>query len=243
MSDLSIQDNNKEEKEHFDQFKSALDTLKIEYEFQKNNYVKEFEKMKETINSKNCQIEEYKSKYNNIINENKQLKSLIISLKNTIKSLEQQIEKFKTYQNNIMLKQTEIRNYFDLDVNKAISNIDYIIKKELPKTTKVNCNLEQIKQFDLEKVNERIEKENKKNTSMKENSFDNLYQQRERNEFFYKCKKKMNPIDYANLISVVKLSNSNSISKNEIFIRITNILEPNYPEISNLFKKLFSPVK
>ena len=53
----------------------------------------------------------------------------------------------------------------------------------------------------------------------------------------------MNPIDYANLISVVKLSNSNSISKNEIFIRITNILEPNYPEISNLFKKLFSPVK
>ena len=78
---------------------------------------------------------------------------------------------------------------------------------------------------------------------MKENSFDNLYQQRERNEFFSKCKKKMNPIDYANLISVVKLSNSNSISKNEIFIRITNILEPNYPEISNLFKKLFSPVK
>ena len=73
MSDLSIQDNNKEEKEHFDQFKSALDTLKIEYEFQKNNYIKEFEKMKETINSKNCQIEEYKSKYNNIINENKQI--------------------------------------------------------------------------------------------------------------------------------------------------------------------------
>ena len=35
-----------------------------------------------------------------------------------------------------MLKQTEIRNYFDLDVNKAISNIDYIIKKELPKTQK-----------------------------------------------------------------------------------------------------------
>ena len=30
MSDLSIQDNNKEEKEYFDQFKSALDTLKIE---------------------------------------------------------------------------------------------------------------------------------------------------------------------------------------------------------------------
>ena len=226
MSNISIQDNNKEEKEHFDQFKSALDTLKIEYEFQKNNYIKEFEKMKETINSKNCKIEEYKSKYNNIINENKQLKSLI-----------------KTYQNNIMLKQTEIRNYFDLDVNKAISNIDYIIKKELPKTTKVNCNLEQIKQFDLEKVNERIEKENKKKILMKENSFDNLYQQRERNEFFSKCKKRMNPIDYANLISVVKLSNSNSISKNEIFIRITNILEPNYPEISNLFKKLFSPVK
>ena len=31
---------------------------------------KEFEKMKE-INLKNCKIEEYKNKYNNIINENK----------------------------------------------------------------------------------------------------------------------------------------------------------------------------
>ncbi len=60
MSDLSIQDNNKE-KEHYDQFKSALETLKTEYEFQKTNYVKEFEKSKETINSKNYQIEEYKS--------------------------------------------------------------------------------------------------------------------------------------------------------------------------------------
>ena len=85
-----------------------------------------------------------------------------------------------------MLKETEIRNYFDLDVNKAISNIDYIIKKELPKTTKVNFNLEQIKQFDLEKVNERIEKENKKNILMKENSFD---KKKEMN-FFINLKKK-----------------------------------------------------
>ena len=85
-----------------------------------------------------------------------------------------------------MLKQTEIRNYFDLDVNKAISNIDYIIKKELPKTTKVNFNLEQIRQFDLEKVNERIEKENKKNILMKENSFD---KKKEMN-FFINVKKK-----------------------------------------------------
>ena len=60
----------------------------------------------------------------------------------------------------------------------------------MPKTTKVNCYLEQIKQFDLEKVNERIEKENKKNILMKENSFDILYHQKERNEFFYKYKKK-----------------------------------------------------
>ena len=40
----------------------ALDILKIEYEFQKNNYTKEFEKMKEKINTKNSQIEEYKDK-------------------------------------------------------------------------------------------------------------------------------------------------------------------------------------
>ena len=40
----------------------ALDILKIEYEFQKNNYTKEFEKIKETINTKYSQIEEYKNK-------------------------------------------------------------------------------------------------------------------------------------------------------------------------------------
>ena len=60
------------------------------------------------------------------------------------------------------------------------------LKKELPKTTKVNFNLEQIRQFDLEKVNERIEKENKKNILMKENSFD---KKKEMN-FFINLKKK-----------------------------------------------------
>ena len=56
----------------------------------------------------------------------------------------------------------------------------------MPKTTKVNFNLEQIRQFDLEKVNERIEKENKKNILMKENSFD---KKKEMN-FFINVKKK-----------------------------------------------------
>ncbi len=58
MSNISYQDNNKEQKEHFDQFKSDLENLEKEYEFKKKNYVKEFEKIKEKINSKNRQIEE-----------------------------------------------------------------------------------------------------------------------------------------------------------------------------------------
>ncbi len=50
----------------------------------------------------------------------------------------------------------------------------------------------------------------------------------------------MNPIDYDNLISVVKLSNSNSISKNEIFIRTTNNIETLLRENA---KKMFSKFK
>ncbi len=52
----------------------------------------------------------------------------------------------------------------------------------------------------------------------------------------------MNPIDYDNLISVVKLSNSNSISKNEIFIRTTNnietLLRENAKEMFSKFKSV-----
>ena len=199
--------------------------------------------MREIINIKNSKIEEYKNKYEIIINENKKLKSIIITLKNTIKSLEQQLDNLKNNQNNLILKQTEIRNHFDIDVSKAINNIDYLVKKEMPKSTISTFNLEPIRKFDLDKIKERIEKENKNNIFIRENSFDNLQKEKERNEFFNKCKKKMNTLDYANLISVIKLSNSNSISKNETYIRITNILDNKYPQISNLFKKLFSPIK
>ena len=53
MSNTSIQNSNNEEQEHFDQFKHALNILKQEYEYQKNNYTKEFDQMKEIINIKN----------------------------------------------------------------------------------------------------------------------------------------------------------------------------------------------
>lgn len=243
MNNTSIQNSNNDEQEHIDQFRHALDILNQEYEYQKNTYAKEFNQMKEIINTKNSKIEEYKSKYDIIINENKKLKSIIITLKNRIKSLEQQLENLKNNQNNLILKQTEIRNHFDIDVSKAINNIDYLVKKEMPKSTIATFNLEPIRKFDFDKIKERIENDNKNNIFLRENNFDNLQSQKERNEFFNKCKKKMNPLDYANLISVVKLSNSNSISKNETYIRITNILDNKYPQISNLFKKLFSPIK
>ena len=243
MSNSSIQNSNNDEQEHIDQFGHALDILKQEYEYQKNNYTKEFIQMKEIINIKNSKIEDYKSKYDIIINENKKLKSIIISLKNRIKYLEQQLENLKNNQNNLILRQTEIRNHFDIDVSKAINNIEYLVKKEMPKSTISTFNLEPIRKFDFDKIKERIEKDNKNNIFLREDSFDNLQNQKERNEFFNKYKKKMNTLDYANLISVIKLSNSNSISKNETYIRITNILDNKYPQISNLFKKLFSPIK
>ena len=57
--------------------------------------------------------------------------------------------------------------------------------------------------------------------------------------FFKNCKKVMNKNEYRNLIEIVKLSNSKQISKEETYLMITNLLDNNYPELSNEFKLLF----
>ena len=57
--------------------------------------------------------------------------------------------------------------------------------------------------------------------------------------FFKNCKKVMNKNEYRNLIEIVKLSNSKKITKEETYLMITNLLENNYPELSNEFKLLF----
>ena len=57
--------------------------------------------------------------------------------------------------------------------------------------------------------------------------------------FFKKCKKVMNKNEYKNLLDIIKLSNAKKITKEETYLKITNLLVNNYPELSNEFKLLF----
>ena len=57
--------------------------------------------------------------------------------------------------------------------------------------------------------------------------------------FFKNCKKIMNKLEYKKLIDIVKLSNLKKISKEETYLKITSLLDNNYPELSNEFKLLF----
>ena len=57
--------------------------------------------------------------------------------------------------------------------------------------------------------------------------------------FFKKCKNVMNKNEYRNLIEIVKLSNLKKLTKEETYLRITSLLDNNYPELSNEFKLLF----
>ena len=49
----------------------------------------------------------------------------------------------------------------------------------------------------------------------------------------------MNKLEYKKLIDIVKLSNLKKISKEETYLKITSLLDNNYPELSNEFKLLF----
>ena len=57
--------------------------------------------------------------------------------------------------------------------------------------------------------------------------------------FFKNCKKVMNKKEYRILIEIVKLSNLKKITKEETYLKITSLLDKNYPELSNEFKLLF----
>ena len=53
--------------------------------------------------------------------------------------------------------------------------------------------------------------------------------------FFKNCKKIMKKDEYKNLIEIVKLSNAKKITKEETYLKITSLLDNNYPELSNEF--------
>lgn len=57
--------------------------------------------------------------------------------------------------------------------------------------------------------------------------------------FFQKCKQIMSKNEYKKMLDIVKLSNLKKISKEETYLKITSLLDDNYPELSNEFKLLF----
>ena len=57
--------------------------------------------------------------------------------------------------------------------------------------------------------------------------------------FFQNCKKVINKNEYKKLLEIVKLSNLKKISKEDTYLKITSLLDNNYPELSNQFKLLF----
>ena len=57
--------------------------------------------------------------------------------------------------------------------------------------------------------------------------------------FFQNCKKVISKKEYKKLLEIVKLSNLKKISKEDTYLKITSLLDNNYPELSNQFKLLF----
>ena len=90
------------------------------------------------------------------------------------------------------------------------------------------------------------------NYSIEQNDNSNLSSERKSNNknnsegiklhsslFFKNCKNIMNKNEYGILLEIVKLSNAKQITKEETYLKITNLLDNNYPELSNEFKLLF----
>ena len=98
-----------------------------------------------------------------------------------------------------------------------------------------------------------IEKNISKNYSIEQYEDSKLNSEREKNNsksnlegiklhsslFFKNCKKIMNINEYKKLLEIVKLSNKKLISKEDTYLKITSLLDNNYPELSNEFKLLF----
>ena len=57
--------------------------------------------------------------------------------------------------------------------------------------------------------------------------------------FFQNCKNIISKKEYKKLLEIVKLSNLKKISKEDTYLKITSLLDDNYPELSSEFKLLF----
>ena len=169
--------------------------------------------------------------YSSINNNNKEL-SLIKESINDFENVSNYIS------NNFSSKLTpfKMQPYKQFDHSKL--NINFkefetnFINEELLNEIKKNNNtiIDSINNFTIEQIDNKSKIEQEKEIKGK---------QYHSSMFFKTCKKTMNKNEYRNLLDIIKLSNSKKITKEETYLKITNLLDKNYPELSNEFKLLF----
>ena len=170
----------------------------------------------------------------NLMNNNdseKENKNYITNYFNT-KIIPFKLKPYKVFDHNklnINYKQFE-RDFLDEELLNEIKKnnstiIDNMTNYSIENNINKNYSIEEMENYELNS-----DKKSKKNLEgIKLHS----------SMFFKNCKKIMNKLEYKKLIDIVKLSNLKKISKEETYLKITSLLDNNYPELSNEFKLLF----
>ena len=226
-------------------FSDALMMIKQSYNMQNEYYLNIIESLKKEIKEKDYLIEQIKLKQNLIIEENEELKG-------KLNLLNQEIKKLKL--NNNCLK-TNIPLLYEkpkiLNGNKSCSNLhklnitspfnDSVRLSQKQKKNKYN--LEPLKNFNYQKILQKIEgKTNKISLSKIKKNLNNIYDyENDYNiDFLNNCKNIMKQKDYNNIIENLNSMNSLIISRNECYNKISNIVKQNNPSYLEKFDDFFS---
>ena len=111
-------------------------------------------------------------------------------------------------------------------------------KTPLNKIKDDNCCISCLKKIEENNLN--IEENNNKINKNSENSNNTKKEIKLHSSmFFQNCKKVISKNEYKKLLEIVKLSNLKKISKEDTYLKITSLLDNNYPELSKQFKLLF----
>ena len=243
---------NKEINNNFDNsnlLSNGFVMIKQAYENQNNFFLLKFEDLNNIIKEKDKKILELENKIESLKELNYELKTDLINLKKENKQLENKLNEFEeenknnnnTINNKIYEKpHLNFNDNININVNNIINTLNDSIDKIQQKNNKT-FNLEPLKKFDYSKIYENL-------SELTEEKKDNIKTKHKllkegSKEFFNNSRRTMNKEDYAQLMNIIKLSNNQQISKNDTYLRITNLLENNYPQLEWTFKNLFNPLE
>ena len=228
-------------------FSNIIDKLQIE----KNKLSQNLENIKYSIFPNNklyiqptqrfIILNEINNDNNNELNltevrlNNNKLKSGLINEKFRSKITHFKFQPLKVFDHRklkVSYRQYEQEFLNDELLNDIINNnskiIDNMTSLSIEKNISKNYSIEQ---YEDSKLNSEREKNNSKSNLEGIKLHSSL--------FFKNCKKIMNINEYKKLLEIVKLSNKKLISKEDTYLKITSLLDNNYPELSNEFKLLF----